>query len=59
MTRGMLEDTLNSMSLRTYIIIALINTILALGGAGLAYWGDQFATPSWHTHSVPAPSIFR
>lgn len=59
MTREMLENTLNNLSLRTYLVIALVNGILLMGGLALIYYGDQIAAPSWVTHSVPAPSIFR
>lgn len=59
MTREMLEDALNNLSLRTYLVIALLNVLMVMGGLALIYYGDQFATPSWHTRSVPAPSLFQ
>jgi hypothetical protein len=55
----MLEDALNNLSLRTYLVIALLNVLMVMGGLALIYYGDQFATPSWHTRSVPAPSLFQ
>ncbi|HLU62601.1 MAG TPA: hypothetical protein VKZ99_09685 [Gammaproteobacteria bacterium] len=43
MTREMLENTLNNLSLRTYLVIALVNGILLMGGLALIYYGDQIA----------------
>ena len=39
-------------------IAVVVVTLVILAIGGLYYWGTLYGTPSWGSHSFPAPSIY-
>ena len=58
MTKTMLRDYVERRAMRAVLIAVLLSILLFVVSLVFIYVGDEFVSPAWNEHSVPAPQTY-
>ena len=58
MTKTMLRDYVERCAMRVVLLGVLLSILLFLASLVFIYVGDEYVSPAWNEHSVPAPQTY-
>jgi TRAP-type C4-dicarboxylate transport system permease small subunit len=58
MTRAMLKNYIDRWAPRVIVVALLLAILLFLASLVIIYVGDEYVSPAWDEHSVPAPRTY-
>jgi hypothetical protein len=58
MTKAMLKNYIDRWAPRVILVALLLAILLFLASLVIIYVGDEYVSPAWDEHSVPAPRTY-